>query len=177
MNRSAKVISLLLLPAFLAFTLSSCRDSPFEQEHDRAEARNPRWLEIKLDTADHRREYRENEPIHFIITYASSVPYQYKVQASSDNEVSFSDVLHISLGQTIRSNRAIICCFSQIVGLTDEPLKLELPHVTELKHGYYELWVSTRRVFQWNVANETYGPSDNVCASNLLRVKVLPVNK
>ena len=56
--------------------------TPFEKQHAIAEAKNPRWLSIEINTADNRHEYRESEYISVVTKYSSVARYQYKADVA-----------------------------------------------------------------------------------------------
>lgn len=158
--------------------LNGCAKTPFEKEHDRAEARNPRWLSIELDTSDKRRKYREGELITLVSRYSSTVPYQYRVEVDYDNVNGASDRLQDSLDPTVNLPGFVItCCFSHIVGITEEPRQFGRPHYLKLKPGKHEIWLSTRRVYPWSAPQKNYDTNDWICASNLLKITVVPSSK
>ena len=165
-------VSRLLLTLLLCLALCGCARTPFEKEHDRAAARNPRWLSIELDTLDKRRQYRESDLITFVSRYSSSVPYQYKMEMSDDNPNS-ADWLHVSLNKPTDFSHAFTCCYSQIAGISEDPLEVGRLYV-KLKPGRHEIWVSTRRVYPWSAPSQNYEKNDWICASNLLKVTVVP---
>src|SRR5215469_9645784 len=107
---SSLILALSLIGA------AGCEKTAFEKEHDRATARNPNWLLIQLDTSDERRRYRENETITLVSRYSSTVPCQFKIQTSNDNDAMFADLLHISTGETrmLGGMFGIVCCFSDV---------------------------------------------------------------
>ena len=147
----------------------------FEWQHLRAEAANPKWLQVEITTADKRSQYRENEPLYVVPHFSSSVRYQYKIEIAEWDSESAVDYLHISNGQIVPRNLAgIVCCSSRLVGLDDEPYSPATVTPLKLPPGCYEIYLTTRRVFTWDVGPEEYSPSSFEVASNLLRIRVVP---
>lgn len=156
---------------------SACKPTAFETEHEIAEAKNPRWLSIEIDTADKRHEYRESEYIQIVTSYTSSVLYQYRVDvAEGESRAAASDVLHISDGtKTDLYGGSIVCCDSRLVGLDDVDPYVSKSHVRfRMKPGKYQMYVTTNRVFPWQAGLKQYSPSDWETASNLLTLRILP---
>ncbi|HYM77236.1 MAG TPA: hypothetical protein VE377_14780 [Candidatus Dormibacteraeota bacterium] len=172
-----KTSRLVFLPVLLALAVvTGCHKTPFEQEHFNAEAGNPHWLEIDLDTADHRRTYKESESFGFAVGYSSAVRELYKLEiAEGSSTIVFTDRLHISDGQ-VESMHAygVVCCSSRIIGLNDEPYVVHAQRRFRLKPGTYQVYMTTRRVFPWDITSGVYQPSDWVSASNLIKINVVP---
>jgi hypothetical protein len=149
--------------------------TPFEQEQARAEAGNPKWLSVKITTADDRLEYHESEPIVLIARFCSRARYMYKVEAAEGLSKAAVDLLHTSNGQRIPLNRTgIVCCDSRLIGLDDEPYIPPTRTPLKLTAGEYEIYLTSRRVFKWDAAAQEYNPSSFEVASNLLKIRVLP---
>jgi hypothetical protein len=149
--------------------------TPFEQEQARAEAGIPKWLSVKITTADSRLEYHESEPIVLIARFSSRARYMYKVEAAEGLSKAAIDLLHISNGQRIPLNRVVIvCCDSRLIGLDVEPYIPPTRTPLKLTAGEYEIYLSSRRVFKWDAAAKEYNPSSFEVASNLLKIRVLP---
>ena len=86
--------------AFLGFSYLIRPKTEFEREQARAVMRNPRWLEIEIETSDGRREYRETEAILLVVRFSSAAPHMYKADAADGASISAaSDELHISNGE------------------------------------------------------------------------------
>jgi hypothetical protein len=152
--------------------------TPFELEHARAEAGNPKWLRVEITTADNRREHRENEPIYIVPRFSSTVRYKYKIEIAEGKSESAVDFLHISNGHVVPRNLVgIFCCFSRLVGLDDEPYSPRTVTPLRLPPGQYEIYLTTRRVFAWEVGPEEYTPGSFELASNLLRIRVVAERK
>jgi hypothetical protein len=147
----------------------------FEWQHLHAEAANPIWLKVEITTADNRTQYREGEPIYIVPHFSSSVPYKYKIETAEGESESAVDYLHISNGQVVPRNLiGIFCCFSRLVGLNGEVYSPATHTPLNLQLGRYEIYMTTRRVFMWNVGSAEYSPSSFELASNLLRIRVVP---
>jgi hypothetical protein len=149
--------------------------TPFEQEQARAEAGNPKWLSVKITTADDRLEYHESEPIVLIARFSSTARYMYKVETAEGLSKAAVELLHISNGQRIPLNRTgIVCCDSRLIGLDDEPYIPPTRTPLKLTAGEYEIYLTSRRVFKWDATTQEYSPSSFEVASNLLKIRVLP---
>jgi hypothetical protein len=72
--------------------------TPFEQEQALAEGGNPKWLSVRITTADDRLEYHEGEPIVLMAHFSSRARYMYKVEAAEGLSKAAVDLLHISNG-------------------------------------------------------------------------------
>jgi len=155
--------------------LGSRPRNQFEREHLRAEAANPKGLRIEIATADNRSEYREDELIYIVPHFSSAIRYRYKVETSEGKSASAVDYFHISNGQVaLRNLVGIFCCFSRLVGLDDEPYSPSTVTPLKLPPGRYEVYLTTRRVFAWDIGSEEYTPSSFEVASNLLKIRVVP---
>jgi len=123
--------------------------TPFEQEQARAEAGNPKWLSVKITTADDRLEYHESEPIVLIARFSSRARYMYKVEAAEGLSKAAVDLLHTSNGQRIPLNRTgIVCCDSRLIGLDDEPYIPPTRTPLKLTAGEYEIYLTRSSGFQ-----------------------------
>jgi hypothetical protein len=125
--------------------------TPFEREQASAEAGNPKWLKVEITTSDNRREYHDGEPIFVVAHFSSAARYTYKVDVADGFSTAAVDELHISNGQIrVLNERAFVCCSSRLVGLDDLPFT---PPSTLLKlgPGDYEIYVTSRRLFKWDV--------------------------
>ena len=152
-----------------------CPKTPFEREHARAEAANPKWVRVEISTADNRQEYRENEPIYIVPRFSSTARSMYKIEIAEAQSKSAIDFLHISNGQVVPRNlTGILCCFSHLVGLDDEPYSPKTATTLTLPPGRYEIYLTTRRVFPWDSGPEEYSPSSFEVASNMLKIRVVP---
>lgn len=167
------------LAVAVAIYLAAVHKNAFELQQARAEAANPRWLTVHIDTVDHRHTYRENDWISIRESISSSMPYQYKIEANEQwNEASISDFLHVSNGQSIRLELPrFVCCAAGRVGANDEPYTVRTPARFQLKPGTYEMYVTTRRVYKWDYSERAGYASDFECASNLLKIKVVSDSK
>jgi hypothetical protein len=170
-----------VIPTFVIFllflaALRGCPKTPFEQVQSRAEAGNPHWLSIDLDTADKRHKYKESEFVAFTVSYSSAVGKLYKAEiAEGTSTVAATDVLHLSDGRDMWLNIfGIFCCSSKLIGLNDDPYVYRPKLRIHLKPGTYEMYVTTHRVFPWDVTAAVYEPSEWETASNLLKVRVVP---
>jgi hypothetical protein len=170
-----------VIPTFVIFVLflavlRGCPKTPFEQAQSRAEAGNPHWLAIELDTADKRHQYKESEFVAFTVSYSSAVGKLYKAEiAEGTSTVAATDVLHLSDGRDVGLNIfGIVCCSSKLIGLSDDPYIYRPKLQIHLKPGEYEMYVTTHRVFPWDVTAEVYEPSEWETASNMLKVRVVP---
>ncbi|HKD80797.1 MAG TPA: hypothetical protein VKH81_13955 [Candidatus Angelobacter sp.] len=151
--------------------------TPFQREHARAEAANPMWLRVEISTADHRSEYGENESIYMVARFSSAERYKYKVETAEGESPSVLDVVHISNGRKALFNNSILCCFSRLVGLDEEPYVSKAPLPFKLPPGRYQIYVTSRRVFKWDIGREEYQPSWFEVASNMLEIRVVPDHK
>jgi|HubBroStandDraft_4_1064222.scaffolds.fasta_scaffold17240_2 hypothetical protein len=168
-------VTAIAVVAGLWVAVASRPSSQFEWQHLHAEAANPKWLKVEITTADKRSQYRENEPIYIVPHFSSSVRYKYKIEIAEGESESAVDYLHISNGQVVPRNLVgIFCCFSRLVGLDDEPYSPATVTPLKLSPGRYEIYLTTRRVFTWDVGPEEYSPSSFEVASNLLRIRVVP---
>ena len=167
--------SMLLLSASLA-GLVGCAKTPFEKEQARAEAGNANWLSIRIETSDKRHEYRESEYIGIVTSYTSVAPSYYRVESAEDWSTSvFTDRLHVSDGREIPLHtQAIVCCDSKLIGLSEEPYVVQPRVRFRLRPGEQEMFLTTRRVFQWSAGLRQYDPSPFESASNLLKLHILP---
>jgi len=164
----------LLITAALAWTIASHK-TPFEREQANAEAGNPHWLEINLDTADHRRTYKEGEIIAFTVGYSSAVRQLYKLEtADGGSTITLTDRLHFSDGRSEPTGFAVVCCGSRIVKLNDEPYVVHPYRRFVLAPGKYQIYLTTQRVFPWDIEAGVYRPSEWTTASNMLKVRVIP---
>jgi hypothetical protein len=174
--RAAAIFTLLSVA--VGFGVFVRPKTSFEWDHARAEAANPKWVRVEITTTDSRREYRENEPIYIVPRFCSAVSHMYKIEIAEGESRSAIDLLHISNGKIVPRNLVgIVCCFSRLVGLDDEPYSP--PTVTPLKlpPGQYEFYLTTRRVSTWDVGAKEYNPSSIEVASNLLKIRVVPEHK
>jgi hypothetical protein len=169
-------ISIGILLLLLLAILHGCPKTPFEQAQARAEAGNPHWLQIDLDTSDQRHKYKESDFIGFTVKYSSAVGQLYKAEAGEDySTVAATDRLHISDGRTMPLRvYGIVCCDSRLIGLNDEPYIYHPQLRLLLKPGTYQMYVTTHRIFPWDVTASVYEPSQWETASNLLTLKVVP---
>src|SRR5580698_1715112 len=112
-------ISSCALLLLLLVILHGCPKTPFEQAQARAEAGNPHWLQIDLDTSDQHHKYKESEFIHFTVKYSSAVGSLYKAEiAEGSSAVAATDVLHLSDGRKMGMHvYGIVCCDSRLIGL------------------------------------------------------------
>lgn len=151
--------------------------TPFQREQARAEAANPMWLRVEISTADHRSEYGENELIYIVSRFSSAERYKYKVETAEGESPSVLDVVHISNGRKALLTNGILCCFSRLVGLDEEPYiaKARLP--LKLPPGKHQIYLTSRRVFKWDIGPEEYQPSWFEVASNMLEIRVLSDHK
>ena len=149
----------------------------FQREQARAEAANPMWLRVEISTADHRSEYRENELISIVPRFSSDERNQYKVETAEGESPSTLDVVHISNGQKVLLINTIACCSSRLVGLDEEPYVYKLHTPFKLAPGRYEIYLTSRRVFKWDIGREEYQPSWFEVSSNLLKIRVVPDHK
>ncbi len=174
--RSGVVGGLLFLCLGLAAVLAGCAKTPFEKEQARAEAGNPNWLAIRIDTADKRHEYPESQYISIVTSYTSVAPYYYRVESTEGYSHSdFTDKLHLSDGREIPLGpQTIVCCASKLIGLNEEPYMVRQRARFRLKPGQYEMYLTTRRVFPWDAGLQQYEPSSFESASNLLKLRVVP---
>lgn len=174
----ATVVVALAVCALLGISLLTRPKTQFEREHVRAEAGNPRWLKVEIETSDHRSEYRENEVIPLVVHFSSAAPRMYKADAADGASASAaSDVLHISDGEVrARNMTGIICCDSRLIGLDDEPFTPPSWTPLKLPPGDYEIYLTSRRVFDWdgNGIFTCCGPSPFEVASNMIKIRVLP---
>ncbi len=169
----ASVLILVVVVLGIGFVVRP--KTAFQQEQARAEAGNPKWLSVKIATADDRSEYHESEPIVLIARFSSTARYMYKVESAEGLSKAAVDLLHISDGQRIPLNRAgIVCCDSRLIGLDDEPYIPPTRTPLKLKPGEYTVYLTSHRVFRWDAAKQEYSPSSFEVASNLLQIRVLP---
>jgi hypothetical protein len=165
----------LVLVMIVGITLLLRPKTPFQREHARAEAATPEWIHVEIRTSDHRSQYRENEPIYVVPKFSSTKQYVYKIETAEGQNLSTIDTLHISNGQKFLRTNSIACCSHRLVGLDDEPY---YPKATSrplmLPPGNYEIFLTTRRIYKWDVASEEFNPSDFEVASNLLKISIIP---
>jgi hypothetical protein len=168
-------ISTCALFILLLVLLRGCPKTQFEQAQARAEAGNPHWLSIELHTADQRHEYKESEFFKVVVEYSSAVRELYKAETGEGySTVAATDVLHISDGRDMYLNIfGIVCCGSKLIGLNDEPYVYRPQLRLHLKPGTYEMYVTTRRVFPWNITPAVYQPSEWETASNMIKIRVV----
>jgi hypothetical protein len=178
-RQGALIVGAILCVTSLVLIVSNIvrPKTPFEWEHARAEAANPPWLSVQIDTADHRRKYRAGQPIKITAHFRSTSLYKYKIEIAEDwSTTTFGDQLHISNGQKapLRGYVGVVCCGSRLVGLDDEgysPARTNL----NLKPGSYEIYLSTRRIFNWDdVGEEEYSASSFEVTSNVIGLRVVP---
>ena len=170
---SAGAFAFIIIAIFM-WTIAS-RKTSFERQQLNAEAANPHWLEINLDTADHHRTYKESEIIAFTAGYSSAVRELYKLEVDdSGSEVTFTDELHVSDGQSMSMHPfAIVCCGSRIISLNDEPYNVRTQLRLLLPPGNYEMYMTTRRVFPRDIQPVVYHPSEWTTASNMLNIRIV----
>ena len=171
---SPKSIALLLGILVVVALTAACHKTTFEQAQARAEAANPHWLSIDLNTADKRHTYKESEPVMFTVAYSSAVGKYYKAEiAEGGSTVAATDQLHISDGREMPLNiHGIVCCFSKVIGLNDDPYIYRPTLQVYLKPGTYEFYVTTHRIFPWDITSSVYEPSEWETASNLMKIRV-----
>lgn len=171
----------LVVCALVGLALLIRPKTPFERRQAVAEARNPKWLKVEITTSDGRRKYRDGEPIFVVAHFSSSAPYQYKVDvADGFSTAAADDEFHISNGQIrMRNGRIRVCCSSRLVGLDDAGFTPSPSAPLRLAPGDYEIYLTSWRVFEWNVderrakgAEEDY-PSPFEVASNMLKLHVV----
>jgi hypothetical protein len=169
-------ISIGILLLLLLAILHGCPKTPFEQAQARAEAGNPHWLQIELDTSDGKRNYKESELIHFTVKYSSAVSSLYKAEvAEGSSGVAATDLLHLSDGRKMGMHvYGIVCCSSRLIGLNDDPYIYQPQLRLLLKPGTYQMYLTTHRIFPWGILPEVYEPSQWETASNLLKIQVVP---
>ena len=169
-------ISICVLLLLLLAILHGCPKSPFEQAQARALAGNPHWLSIELNTADKRRQYKESEVIAFTVGYSSAVGNLYKAEVAEDSSsVAASDTLHLSDGHTASLRVfGLVCCGSRVIGLIEEPYVYHPQLRLRLKPGTHEMYVTTHRVFPWDIVSQVYTQSEWETASNMLKLRILP---
>jgi hypothetical protein len=169
-------ISMCVLLLLLLAILHGCPKSPFEQAQAQAEAGNPHWLSIELNTADQRRQYKESEFIALTVSYSSAVSSLCKAEVAENSSlVAATDVIHVSDGHDASLRVfGVVCCGSSIIGLIEEPYVYHPQLRLHLKPGIYEMYVTTHRVFPWNIVSEVYTPSEWETASNMLKLRILP---
>ena len=174
---AAAVVIALLVSAIVVPRLLTRPKTPFEQEQARAEASNPRWLKVEIDTSDGRREYGKSESIFVVVHYSSAAPHIYKADVVDGMSMSSSsDELHISNGQLRQLNTAgVVCCDTRLIGLDDDPFTRSALPPLKLAPGGYEIYLTSRRVFSWDTKGIlTYLPSPFEVASNMLKIRVVP---
>jgi len=171
-------VAAIAIVALLWATIALGPRTSFEWEHHRAESANPKWIRVEITTADNRRTYSENEPIYIVPHFSSTVRYRYKIETAEGESESAVDYLHISNGQVVPRNlTGIFCCFSRLVGLDDERYSPKTSTPLKFPPGRYEVYLTTRRVFAWDVGREEYSPSSFEVASNLLKIRVVADRK
>lgn len=151
--------------------------TPFEEEHARAERKNPHWLKVEITTSDGRSESRENEAIWVVAHFSSAMPNMYKADVADGESLSAStDTLHISNGEERPLlPRAVVCCASRLIGLDDEPFTPPSRISLKLAPGDYEIYLTSRRVFNWDTSRilTHAAPSSFEVASNMLKIRIL----
>lgn len=175
----ATIVVALAISTLLGFPFLTRPKTEFEREHARAVMRTPRWLKVEIATSDGRREYREGESILVVVHFSSVAPHMYKADVAEEMSVSAaSDVLHISNGEKRPRNggMGIVCCGSRLIGLDDEPFTPQTWTPLNLPPGDYEIYLTSRRIFNWDVNGimTCCSPSPVEVASNMVKVRVLP---
>ena len=175
----AAVVVTIAVSALLGFSFLTRPKTDFEKEHAHAVMRNPRWLKVKIATSDGRREYREDEGIPILVHFSSVAPHMYRADAADGMSISAaSDLFHISNGEKRPRNfmMGVVCCDSRLVGLDDEPFTPPFRAPLTLPPGDYEIYLTSRRVFNWdgNGILTCCSPSPFEVASNILKIRVLP---
>ena len=169
----AAVIILFGVVAGISFLVRP--KNSFEREQARAEASNPEWVHVDIRTADNRRRYHEGEPIKVIARFYSDARYKYKIEIAEGYSTTATDLLHLSNGQRlILNNQLIVCCSSRLIGLDDEGYSPPTNILLKLEPGEYEMYLTSRRVFNWDIGPEEYNPSSFEVASELLKIRVVP---
>jgi hypothetical protein len=170
----------LVVCALLGLALLIRPKTPFERKQAVAEASNPKWLKVEITTSDSRHEYRASEFIFVVAHFSSTVPYQYKIDiADGFSTAAATDELRISNGHVRMLNeRNSVCCSSRLVGLDSAGFTAPSTPL-RLAPGEYEIYLTSRRVFEWDVdkiraigAEEDY-PSPFEVASNMLKLHVV----
>jgi hypothetical protein len=172
----ATVAVALIVCALVGFALLTRPGTQFEREQTIAEASNPKWLKVEITTSDNRHEYHEGEPILVIVQFSSVARGMYKADAADGGgRAAASDTLHISNGQVRPRNlTGVACCGYRLIGLNDEPFTPPSRTPLRLAPGEYEIYLTSRRVFKWDVTGmDPYHPSSFEVASNMLKVDVL----
>jgi hypothetical protein len=168
-------ISIGVLLLLLLAILHGCPKTPFEQAQAQAQAGNPHWLQIDLDTSDQRHKYKESDFIHFTVKYSSAVGSLYKADIGEGySRAAATDRLYLSDGRKMPLHvGGIVCCGSKLIGLNDDPYVYRPQLRLLLKPGTYQMYVTTHRIFPWDVTAYVQ-PSQWETASNLLKIQVVP---
>jgi hypothetical protein len=172
----ATAVVALVVCVLVGFSLLTRPKTQFEREQTRAEGSNPRWLKVEITTSDGRNKYRENEAIFVAVHFSSVARYTYKVDAADGGGLAAaSDELHISNGERrFRNMTSIVCCDARLVGLDDEPFTPPSWTPLKLKPGDYEIYLTSRRVFNWDTEGiDAIQPSSFEVASNMLNISVV----
>jgi hypothetical protein len=165
---------LVLLFAVVGFSLLRRPKTAFEWAQARVEASNPKWIKVEIATADGRGQYWQNEAIFVRARFSSAMRYTYKVDvADGVSRAAASDMLHISNGRIQGRDFAITCCGTRLIGLDEQPFSPPQATSLRLAPGEYEIYLTSRRVFNWE-ETESLNPSSLEVASNLLKIRVLP---
>lgn len=166
---------LFCLAVILIIWFAHGHQTEFEKEHARAEASNPPWLSIEIDTADGRRRYREDEHIQIVTRYSSAVLYKYKIDiGDGGSRAASSDVLHVSNGDIKPLGGGVVCCsYATLIGLDSEPYLRKAAANLRLSPGKYEMYVTTGRVFWWEQKPSLH-PNEKIVTSRLMKIDIVP---
>jgi hypothetical protein len=166
-------VALALAAALLSIALIARSKTPFDREQAHAEAMNPPWISVEIRTADNRQEYREGEPIILVAQFSSAKPYMYKIETAEEFSYVANETIHVSNGKNIIRPGRFVCCFSHLIGLDEEPYRPHKMNLPALPPEWYEIYVTSRRVFKWDEGPMVYQPSSMQVASNLLKIRVV----
>ena len=182
-----------MLVLLLAIVFScACRETPFEQAHDKAVAENPAGVELHVVVVGGKRTFHVSEAVPVEEFYTAKYPGEWHLEILDGwNEAGVSDEAHLSDGTTARlfGMMGIICCDSQHVWLSLDPVRLPYPSPINTVEGYksssprwirfpkpgkYEFYVTTRRVFNRDQEMKTYqGLGYVVTSEDALSVRIV----
>lgn len=178
----------IALPAILLI-MTACTRLDFERAHDQSLAENPLGVELRIEATDGKSKFRVAEAVEITQLYAAKYPGEWHMEIlDGGNPASMSDEAHISDGKstsTIRLlNFGIVCCDSRHVWLSLDPVVVPYKFSTWRapsrvlhlpKPGKYEIYVTTRRVFNRDqTMGTTSGLGFAVTAANILKIEVVP---
>ena len=196
--KSTCLLSKVLGIALTTLLFVACSLTEFGRLHNQAVRDNPTGIELEIRTHGGRRHFSPGEPVEFEELYTSKFSDLWHAEILDGwNEVSVSDVVHITDGNTIWSQpreprMGFICCNSRHVWLSLDPVRVPYKlfgspsrvspeayvnpewHTLHLpsKPGNYEIYVTTVRVFGRGYSTTTYLGRGVPVSSNALTLEV-----